>query len=129
MGLLAACFTVHVLGASMAPTLQHGAFYEYCDVDTVKRNDIVVFNRTSNGRPEVLVKRVTGVPGDSLGVTFGLGVPKWEIAKVIPLGYYHVQSDNLSSRWDSRRWGLISKEQIRGTVFGKLNKQGKAYSD
>lgn len=110
----------------MAPTLQHRAFYECCDVDTVKRNDIVVFSHTSKGKVEVLVKRVTGVPGDSLGARFGREMPLWVDWQAIPDGMYYVQSDNPSSRWDSRRWGLISKEQIRGKVLGKLNNQRKA---
>lgn len=114
--ILAACFVIRVLGASMAPALQHKAFYECCPVDSVARGDVVFFEHPIPSRVEHLVKRVTGVPGDSLGARFGREVPAFELRDVIPEGSLYVKGDNPLGRYDSRTFGLIGRGQVLGRV-------------
>lgn len=109
-----------IWGHSMEPTLRDGRAYPYqpitSDTVTVARGDLVVFQFASRRSEPPLVKRVTGVPGDSLGARHGREVPTWTTWEVIPEGHYYVRSDTPSSRYDSRRFGLISRAQILGRV-------------
>ena len=112
--MLAHCFAILITGTSMEPVLHDGHFYTACPADTVHAGDVVVFRGL---RPdEVLVKRATGVPGDSLGWRFGREVPAREQRPTIPEGHYYVKSDKYNSRYDSRAFGLIERSRIIGTV-------------
>ena len=112
--------TVLVLGASMEPALHNGRAYPVealSDTAPIQRGDIVLFQfgwRQIKGLPP-LVKRVAGVPGDSLS---RIGpAPAFVTEPVIPPGFFYVRSDNPTSRYDSRRFGLIHRSQIRGRVI------------
>ena len=112
---------LRIIGESMEPTLRSGRAYHYTTIDadaTVERGDIVVFQfgyRSKRGQ-HPLVKRVVGVPGDSLGARHGREVPAFETRATVPEGSYYVQGDNPSGRYDSRTFGLISRSQILGKV-------------
>jgi signal peptidase I len=65
-------FTV-VVGASMEPTLKQ---WDYCVMlrtrsYTPQRGDVVMF-RTANDPPEYLIKRVIGLPGETIAVSNGV---------------------------------------------------------
>lgn len=108
-------FSLLVIGTSMEPTLHDGHFYATCSVDTVHAGEVVVFRGL---RPkEVLVKRVIGVAGDSLGWRFGRPVPSREQRLVIPAGSLYVKSDRYNSRYDSRTFGLVSRERVLGKAL------------
>ena len=68
------------------------------------RGDIVVFESPVDGK--LLVKRVAGVPGDTVEVR-GLAV-------VVPPERYFVAGDNRGNSFDSRYWGFLSRDRIRG---------------
>ncbi|HZQ57941.1 MAG TPA: signal peptidase I [Acidimicrobiales bacterium] len=106
----------------------------------VHRGDIVVFKRSPNMRTtegdiKDLVKRVIGLPGETIqstsdghieingaalsesylppGTALGPPIPK----QVIPSGHYFVMGDNRTDSSDSRFFGPIARSQIIGRAF------------
>ncbi len=130
--------------ASMTPTLKvHDRILvnklSY-DLHAVHRGDIVVFKKSPNmlaseGNIKDLVKRVIGLPGETIqstpdghveingrilnepylptGTLLGPPIPK----QVIPAGHYFVMGDHRDDSSDSRVWGPIAKSQIIGRAF------------
>lgn len=147
--------TFYIPSASMEPTLQIGdrilvnkLSYHLHSVD---RGNIVVFRRPANencgGEPVAdLVKRVIGLPGETISLTKGSKSyvvingkrlnetwlpssvqgktfpgppgPIYNLAKpyVIPANQYFVMGDNRSDSCDSRYWGPIPRSLIVGKV-------------
>jgi signal peptidase I len=144
--------TFYIPSGSMEPTLQVGdrilvnkLSYHLHDVH---RGDIVVFGRPQAencGGPEVndLVKRVIGLPGDSISLHQGHvyidgrsldeswlpaavqghtepGPPgnsaNLQRAFLVPKGDYFVMGDNRTNSCDSRWWGPIPRSLIVGKV-------------
>ena len=130
-GINAVSARVRVDGISMTPTLQNG---EYILVNKLAyktgqptRGDIVVFIFPVNPQ-EDLIKRVIGLPGESVSVHNGVvkvnGVPLTEpyIAappaydddQVVPEGELYVLGDNRNDSRDSHQWGLLPVENVIG---------------
>jgi signal peptidase I len=110
-----------------------------------KRQEIVVFNAPPRAAVEcrsgVYVKRIIGVPGDRWEERDGyvyidgkrLDEPYVEPARrdrksmqlsdivpghtAIPKDMYLMMGDNRAGSCDSRRWGLVSRDALIGTVF------------
>lgn len=113
----------------MQPALTEGDSVQVCastvsmgrvvaDSLKVERGDLVVFQfgfRQLRGESPI-VKRVVGVPGDSLGARFGREVPAFERRAVVPEGSFYVHGDNPTGRYDSRTFGLVSRGQVLGKV-------------
>lgn len=67
---------VYIDGQSMAPTLnnfENAAYVEFGIMDErpktkskLARGDIIVFDKSSNGTPELLIKRIIALPGESI---------------------------------------------------------------
>ncbi len=134
-----------VLEYSMYPTIQQ---YDYLIINkiTYKMNqpehgDIVVFKSellTEEGKKKQLIKRVIGVPGDTLeikgGIVYRNGEPLEEAyingdftpgeltPTVIPEGKYFLMGDNRPNSLDSRsqQVGLVSMDRIIGKAFLRL---------
>lgn len=133
-GINAVSVRVRVDGFSMNPTLQDG---EYILVNRLAykignpvRGDIVVFSFPMDPRQD-LIKRVIGLPGESISVQDGKvminGIPleepyiaappiyngTWEV----PEGQLFVLGDNRNESKDSHEWGLLPMENVVGRAI------------
>ena len=138
---------VYVSGTSMTPTLKSGEVLILNKLDRkYERFDIVVIDYKSEKLNERLIKRVIGLPGDKIKYKDGkLYVNNKQVddrfskftddfnmslfnVTEIPEDKYLVLGDNRIESLDSRRLGLISKKDIKGTVnirIFPLNNIGK----
>ena len=110
-----ACRWVAISGTSMQPSLRDGDFVRVCaitDSTQIDTGSVITFRLSSRSR--LLVKRVQGIPGDSLNAS--RPVPSWVTWKVIPKGFYYVRSDRYSAKYDSRRFGLVPRHFIEGIM-------------
>jgi signal peptidase I len=133
-----------VSGASMDDTFHSG---EYLIVDQVSyyfedpaRGDVVIF-RYPKDPSKFFIKRVIGVPGDTISITDGVVTIKndeypdgfvldeYYIKSMSPaapftetLGdrEYFVMGDNRDQSSDSRSWGVLQEERIVGRAFVRL---------
>ena len=127
---------VRVTGSSMYPTLDGGEIMILNKLATIKRFDIVVVKRTDED--ESLIKRVIGLPGDTVEVRddvvyvndekldsdkygyldpdrVGLDKLTYSMPK-ITLGddEYFVLGDNRLNSIDSHIFGPVNKDEIKG---------------
>jgi signal peptidase I len=121
---------VRVDGFSMQPTLQNGEFvlvnrlaYKFGDPE---RGDIIVFR--SLVAPEDLIKRVIGLPGDTISVEDGIvtinsivvneayiaATPYYSGTWTVPAGNLFVLGDNRNDSSDSHSWGFLPMENVIG---------------
>lgn len=134
-----------VNGASMSPTLNGGdgdipddgdklILNRIADID---RGDIIVFTYdwgSAESNPHALVKRVIGLPGDTVeicgGVLYLNGEPQREdyiaeemnslydgFSVTVPDGYYFVMGDNRNNSSDSRDIGCVPQKKVIGKCF------------
>ncbi|MDO5725339.1 MAG: signal peptidase I [Tissierellia bacterium] len=128
-------FTVQINGISMEPTFYHNemvfsATYPV-KLGNIKRGDIVIVKRTSEH--EDVIKRILAIPGDTLefsndrvilnGKTLNEPyINKAESAFYPAMTYvlkeneYFILGDNRGHSTDSRMYGPINKDTIRGVV-------------
>ncbi len=136
--------TFYIPSASMEPTLMIGDRILVDKVSyhlhSVRRGDIVVFATPpgEDAGPDVkdLVKRVIGLPGDTISSAGGQvvidGTPlkeSWLVpgtvttgitTQKVPAGEYFVMGDNRSDSQDSRFFGPIHQSLIVGRVVVKI---------
>lgn len=133
---------VRVNGASMETTLYNGDILILNKINkNYKRFDIVVINKRVVGEKTKLVKRIIGLPGETIEYkdnklyingkeiedvstsrTSNFNLKDLYNVDVIPDGYYFVMGDNRNNSLDSRdeRVGLIKKSEIVGTTSIRL---------
>ena len=123
---------VRVDGDSMNPTLQNGQIMILNKMDKeYKRMDIIVFDY----KTDRLIKRVIGLPGETVKIedntiyingeaiedySNDVKTADYDLEITIPSGYYFVMGDNRYDSADSRILGLISAEDIKGTICFRL---------
>ncbi|WP_320164908.1 signal peptidase I [uncultured Trichococcus sp.] len=128
-----------VEGDSMSPTLAQGNYILYETFSDISRFDIIIF---SNEEGETLIKRVIGLPGDSVAYSEDrlylngepieepfLGTEKQQGMDVftsdfdllsltgmekVPQGSYFVLGDNRVRSRDSRIFGFVAQADIAG---------------
>jgi signal peptidase I len=127
---------VRVSGESMYPTLTDGEWLKCSPAKDADINvgDIVIF-RDSNGKP--LIKRVVGIPGETLTVQDGYiyadgekrdaeSIPEMEDPGVLTDGItlqkdeYFCCGDNRNASRDCRVFGAIKKSQITFIADSRL---------
>lgn len=133
-----------VFGVSMQPSFQEN---DYLIISRLayrtkepKRGDVVVFQSTlkdKNGKDELLIKRVIGLPGENLVIQDGRVMVDGKVLQEsylrddytdgevdieVPEGRYFCLGDNRSRSTDSRdsSVGLVSKDQINGKVIFRI---------
>jgi signal peptidase I len=122
---------VRVDGYSMRPTLDDGEFVLVSKLSyfwgEVERGDIVVFHFPLNPDEE-LIKRVIGLPGDTVQVNDGVvyvndqlldepyiaQTPMYNGNWLVEDGHLFVLGDNRNNSNDSKDWGLLPRENVVG---------------
>jgi signal peptidase I len=127
---------VRVEGSGMSPTLNHGdKVFMGKQFNEIQRGDLVIF-WFPNEPSQSFIKRVVGLPGDTLrmdesGQLFINKQPTDEpflspdrnrTARAIPETYikphyYFVMGDNRDASHDSRSWGLVPQKYIYGKFW------------
>lgn len=132
-----------VSGESMDPTLETG---DYLLIDEVtyrfnepERGDVVVF-RAPPEPTKFFIKRIIGLPGDTVtikgseititnsenpkGFTLSEDFITHESSNTmtvtVPADQYFVMGDNRAGSYDSRSWGTLPKENVRGRALLRL---------
>ncbi len=131
---------------SMVPTLEVGDrvlankfIYHFTDPEP---GDIVVFDSVATGDDQTLIKRVVGVAGDEIRVQGGIlyvnGEPQDEAylnedlpfvgfygPTELPEGSIFVMGDNRGNSADSRVFGPLPLENVKGEAFARFWPVGK----
>ena len=113
---------VVIEGASMVPTLHYGdrvLVWRPWPRRWLRRGRIVVVEHEADRararwpspqEPALYVKRVVGLPGDTV---------QWS-PDTVPAGHLFVCGDNRPGSRDSRHWGPVPLRSLRGIVLTKL---------
>jgi len=129
-----------VEGESMLPTVQPGdrvlVDHLSYDVGSPQRGDVVVFHILLPGASNEtnLIKRVIGLPGDTVEVRPGAllidgrpvkepyvqaprAAPYYYGPATVPGGSYFVLGDNRAVSYDSHQWGFLPRQDLAGRVM------------
>lgn len=132
--------TARVDGTAMIPALNDGDKVLMDEsVDGLKRGDIVIHLYPKN-RAKSYIKRIIGLPGETIQITDGkvyingqlLDEPyvleannskKQTFApEIVAENSYYVMGDNRDDSSDSRYWGTVAKDLIKGKYYKTYSK-------
>lgn len=132
-----------VSGSSMDPSFKNGDYLIVDEISydfhTPERGDVVIFKAPPEPT-KYYIKRVIGLPGDTVKITDGkitivnaahpdgftlsesfITHPRADtLTRTVPAGEYFVMGDNRSGSFDSRSWGMLPVANIRGRAFLRL---------
>lgn len=119
-----------VEGSSMYPTITDGEVIGFLRLGGVNKGDIVTI-KTEDGNK--LIKRIVAAPGDHVEIKNGglyindlpdnsFASPDnysgWEgIDVILEENEYYVMGDNRDYSYDSRTYGVIFRDEIKGRVI------------
>jgi signal peptidase I len=134
LGINAISARIRVDGSSMEPTLQSGEFVVVnrlaYKIGEPEISDVVVFHFP--GEPGLeYIKRVVGLPGDSVRVTNGVvyvndealnepyiaAKPRYSGSWNVPEDHLFVLGDNRNNSSDSHNWGSVPMTNVIGEAF------------
>ncbi|MEM7164765.1 MAG: signal peptidase I [Planctomycetota bacterium] len=125
-----------IRGDSMRPTLQDGqrVLIWKPGPDDLTHGDIVIFTDPNDGHRD-LIKRVIGVPGDEVVIEDNevrvngrildedyvlRGQRGLVLKRIVYEGHIFVLGDNRANSKDSRNFGPVPIDSVKGTVFMRL---------
>lgn len=142
-------FKAYIPSESMEPTIYKGdqlLVTKVYNADKIKRGDILVFE--SKELDDILIKRVIGLPGDSIDINDGIISINGQVIQedyikeqdhhngkyVVPDGKFFFRGDNRNNSEDSSKWKnpYVDAEDIMGKAqmtiypfekFGSLYKE------
>ena len=123
----------------MSPTLGDGDRVVVTEEESYKQGDIIVFESPVDGRVDY-VKRVIGTEGDLVSINEGIVTVNGEevynqeefgetdsfrkdkkFDTLVPKGHLYVLGDNRENSMDSRIFGTISTDLVKGKMFCRLS--------
>lgn len=124
---------IRVMSISMEPNLHEGNLVivnkvAYRLFGEPQRGDVIVFENPINAQDDPYIKRVIGLPGDSIRIENGqvfvndsvLSEPYLSVTTIrggefqVPEQSLFVMGDNRNNSSDSRQWGMVPYEKIIG---------------
>lgn len=126
---------IRVESVSMQPTLFEGDFVVVNKlayrIGTPGRGDIIVFHPPSNPDTEPYIKRVIGLPGETVRVQDGMvtidgdelrepyikSPPNYTGTWIVPQGSLFVLGDNRNNSSDSHQWGMVPLDEVIGKAL------------
>jgi len=132
LGINAVSARIRIESISMLPTLRAGDFVIVSRVaywiGSPGRGDVIIFHYPPDPDREPYIKRVIGLPGDTVRVTQGKVLvndyalvepyinadPSYEGVWTVPEGSIFVLGDNRNSSSDSHQWGMVPLKNVIG---------------
>jgi signal peptidase I len=132
VGINAVSARIRIESISMQPTLYAGNFVIVNKIayflNEPGRGDVIVFKNPKDPSLEPYIKRIIGLPGDTVRVTGGTvfindepmsepyisAPPAYEGAWTVPPESLFVLGDNRNSSSDSHAWGMVPIQNIIG---------------
>jgi len=132
LGINAISARIRIESISMQPTLYAGDFVIVnkvaYTVGSPQRGEVIIFRYPPDPEREPYIKRIIGLPGDTVQVTGGKvlvnghaliepylsAAPVYEGSWIVPEGSLFVLGDNRNSSSDSHQWGMVPKENVIG---------------
>lgn len=129
-----------VSGQSMEPNFDSGEMVlvqrlSYSGNKLIKRGDVVAARFPADSKKTRLIKRVIGLPGETVKITYEgdiyinwvklnepyniiVGTPPYDQVQELTLGedQYFLVGDNRPGSSDSRLWGPVTKTDIQGQI-------------
>jgi signal peptidase I len=132
LGINAISARIRIESISMQPTLYAGDFVIVNKIaytfGSPQRGDVVIFRYPPDPEREPYIKRIIGLPGDTIHVSGGKVMvnehaliepylsapPVYEGTWSVPEGSLFVLGDNRNSSSDSHQWGMVPTENVIG---------------